>query len=132
MAETQPAEQPAAALQSRNIALPSGKSAAIRRGKGRDLMRAQRAVAGNPDPTAVVFALGVRSTMLTALLTFQLMVAMPVEPVASLTVTTVLEVPAFAGRPEMSPLLLIVSPRGSGVAVHVNVLSDLSESVAEG
>jgi len=34
-----------------------GKTAAIRRGKGRDLMRAQRAVAGNPDPTAVVFAL---------------------------------------------------------------------------
>ena len=41
----------------RNIALPSGKTAAIRKGKGRDLMRAQRAVAANADPTAVVFAL---------------------------------------------------------------------------
>ena len=54
MADTQPSVQPA---QSRGVTLPSGKTAAIRRGKGRDLMRAQRAVAGNPDPTAVVFAL---------------------------------------------------------------------------
>jgi hypothetical protein len=57
MAETQPSGQSAAATQSRSIALPSDKTATIRRGKGRDLMRAQRAVAGNPDPTAVVFAL---------------------------------------------------------------------------
>ena len=57
MADTQPSEQFAAASQSRSVTLPSGKTAAIRRGKGRDLMRAQRAVAGNPDPTAVVFAL---------------------------------------------------------------------------
>jgi len=57
MAETQPSGLSAAASQSRSIALPSGKTAAIRRGKGRDLIRAQRAVAGNPEPTAVVFAL---------------------------------------------------------------------------
>lgn len=57
MAETQPSEHSAAASQLRSITLPSGKTAAVRRGKGRDLMRAQRAVAGNPDPTAVVFAL---------------------------------------------------------------------------
>lgn len=41
----------------RNITLPSGKAAVLRKGKGRDLMRAQRAAAGNSDPTAVVFAL---------------------------------------------------------------------------
>jgi len=57
MADTQASGQSAAPVQSRAIALPSGKTAAIRRGKGRDLMRAQRAVGGNPDPTAVVFAL---------------------------------------------------------------------------
>jgi hypothetical protein len=57
MAETQPPEQSATTRGSRSIALPSGKTAIIRKGKGRDLMRAQRAVAGNPDPTAVVFAL---------------------------------------------------------------------------
>jgi len=57
MTGTQSTEQPAAAPHLRSITLPSGKTAAIRRGKGRDLMRAQRAVAVNPDPTAVVFAL---------------------------------------------------------------------------
>jgi len=57
MAETQLSGQSAAPSQSRGLALPSGKTATIRRGKGRDLMRAQRAVAGNPDPTAMVFAL---------------------------------------------------------------------------
>jgi hypothetical protein len=57
MADTQPNGQSAAPAQSHTIALPSGKTAALRRGKGRDLMRAQRATAGNPDPTAVVFAL---------------------------------------------------------------------------
>lgn len=57
MAETKLTAQPAATSQPRSVALPSGKTAAIRGGKGRDLMRAQRAVAGNPDPTAVVFAL---------------------------------------------------------------------------
>jgi len=57
MAETQPSERSAVALQLRSITLPSGKTAGIRKGKGRDLMHAQRAVAGNPDPTAVVFAL---------------------------------------------------------------------------
>ncbi|HVA84521.1 MAG TPA: hypothetical protein VNF28_06435 [Candidatus Binataceae bacterium] len=57
MAETQPSEQSTGASRSRSVNLPSGKIAVIRRGKGRDLMRAQRAVAGNSDPTAVVFAL---------------------------------------------------------------------------
>lgn len=57
MADTKPTESSAQAAQSRSVTLPSGKVAAIRRGKGRDLMRAQRAVAGNSDPTAVVFAL---------------------------------------------------------------------------
>jgi hypothetical protein len=57
MAGTNSPEQPATAPQLRSITLPSGKTATLRRGKGRDLMRAQRAVAGNPDPTAVVFAL---------------------------------------------------------------------------
>jgi len=41
----------------RTIQLPSGSTAVIRRGKGRDLMRAHRATAGNPEPTAVSFAL---------------------------------------------------------------------------
>jgi hypothetical protein len=56
MAETQ-LDQAAAASRLRSIALPSGRAATIRKGKGRDLMRAQRAVSGNSDPTAVVFAL---------------------------------------------------------------------------
>jgi hypothetical protein len=41
----------------RLLILPSGKSAAIRRGLGRDLMRAQRVVGVSSDPNAVVFAL---------------------------------------------------------------------------
>jgi hypothetical protein len=41
----------------RCITLPSGRTARIRRGKGRDLMRAHRAAAGNPEPLAVSFAL---------------------------------------------------------------------------
>ncbi len=40
----------------RTIALPSGASAMVRKGYGRDLMRAQRVAAGG-DSTAVVFAL---------------------------------------------------------------------------
>ncbi len=40
----------------RTIALPSGASAAIRKGYGRDLMRAQRVAEGG-DATTVVFAL---------------------------------------------------------------------------
>ena len=40
----------------RTIDLPSGAAAVVRKGHGRDLMRAQRAAAGG-DPTAVVFAL---------------------------------------------------------------------------
>ncbi len=40
----------------RTIALPSGRSATIRRGVGRDLMRAQRA-ARSSEPAAIVFAL---------------------------------------------------------------------------
>ena len=41
----------------RKITLPSGKTAEVRRGKGRDLMRAHRAVAGNSEPMSVSFAL---------------------------------------------------------------------------
>lgn len=41
----------------RQITLPSGRTASIRRGKGRDLMRAHRAAAGNPEPLAISFAL---------------------------------------------------------------------------
>jgi hypothetical protein len=41
----------------RTISLPSGKQADVRKGKGRDLMRAHRAVAGNPEPMSVSFAL---------------------------------------------------------------------------
>ena len=41
----------------RTIALPSGKQAEVRKGKGRDLMRAHRAVAGNSEPMSVSFAL---------------------------------------------------------------------------
>jgi hypothetical protein len=40
----------------RTVTLPSGRSAAIRRGIGRDLMRAQRA-ARSSEPAAIVFAL---------------------------------------------------------------------------
>ena len=39
------------------LALPSGRQAAIRKGCGRDLMRAQRVVGVSSDPNAVVFAL---------------------------------------------------------------------------
>jgi hypothetical protein len=39
------------------LVLPSGRSAAIRKGFGRDLMRAQRVVGISSDPNAVVFAL---------------------------------------------------------------------------
>jgi hypothetical protein len=39
------------------LILPSGRSASIRKGFGRDLMRAQRVVGTSSDPTAVVFAL---------------------------------------------------------------------------
>lgn len=39
------------------LVLPSGKNAAIRRGFGRDLMRAQRVMGASSDPNAVVFAL---------------------------------------------------------------------------
>ena len=57
MVNIKPTDPSAESAQSRSITLPSGRIAAIRKGKGRDLMRAQRAVAGNPDPAAVVFAL---------------------------------------------------------------------------
>ncbi len=39
------------------ITLPSGKTAALRKGFGRDLMRAQRAAGPAGDPTAIMFAL---------------------------------------------------------------------------
>lgn len=41
----------------RTLSLASGKIATIRKGFGRDLMRAQRVAGPNGDPTAVVFAL---------------------------------------------------------------------------
>ena len=41
----------------REMTLPSGRTALVRKGKGRDLMRAHRAVAANPEPIAVEFAL---------------------------------------------------------------------------
>jgi hypothetical protein len=41
---------------SRTIDLPSGSQADVRKGRGRDLMRAQRAASGG-DASAVVFAL---------------------------------------------------------------------------
>jgi hypothetical protein len=41
----------------KHTVLPSGRTVKIRRGKGRDLMRAHRAAAGNPEPLAVSFAL---------------------------------------------------------------------------
>lgn len=41
----------------RTITLPSGRKAEVRRGKGRDLMRAHRVVAGNSEPMSVSFAL---------------------------------------------------------------------------
>ena len=40
----------------RTVELPSGKCAEVRKGLGRDLMRAQRAAAGG-DASAVIFAL---------------------------------------------------------------------------
>lgn len=39
------------------VPLPSGRRAEVRKGKGRDLMRAHRAVAGNSEPMSVSFAL---------------------------------------------------------------------------
>jgi hypothetical protein len=41
----------------REIRLPSGRMAMIRRGFGRDLMRAHRAAGHNGEPTAITFAL---------------------------------------------------------------------------
>lgn len=43
--------------ETRTIALPSGKVAEVRNGKGRDLMRAHRAVEGISEPMSVSFAL---------------------------------------------------------------------------
>jgi hypothetical protein len=43
--------------ETREVKLPSGRTATLRAGKGRDLMRALRAVADNPEPMAVSFAL---------------------------------------------------------------------------
>lgn len=43
--------------ESKVLILPSGRSASIRKGFGRDLMRAQRAAGVSADPSAVVFAL---------------------------------------------------------------------------
>jgi hypothetical protein len=41
----------------KEIKLPSGRLALVRKGFGRDLMRAHRAVGHNPEPTAITFAL---------------------------------------------------------------------------
>ena len=41
----------------RTIILPSGRKAEVRKGKGRDLMRAHRAVADIAEPMSVSFAL---------------------------------------------------------------------------
>ncbi len=43
--------------QTRTTTLPSGRIATLRRGRGRDLIKAHRAVAANPEPIAVSFAL---------------------------------------------------------------------------
>ncbi|MGH7779739.1 MAG: hypothetical protein ACREQR_07920 [Candidatus Binataceae bacterium] len=45
-----------ASSEARAVELPSGKQAVVRKGYGRDLIRAQRAAVGD-DPGAVVFAL---------------------------------------------------------------------------
>jgi len=51
-------EAPEVNLKDRSLlVLPTGKTATIRKGFGRDLMRAQRVVGTSSDPTAVVFAL---------------------------------------------------------------------------
>ena len=42
---------------SNEIKLPSGCRAVVRKGCGRDLMRAHRVAGHNPEPTAVTFAL---------------------------------------------------------------------------
>jgi hypothetical protein len=41
----------------KTITLPSGATAEIRKGRGKDLMRAHRAVRGKDDPMAIAFAL---------------------------------------------------------------------------
>jgi hypothetical protein len=41
----------------KQITLPSGATAEVRKGRGKDLMRAHRAVRGNDDPMAIAFAL---------------------------------------------------------------------------
>jgi hypothetical protein len=41
----------------KEVKLPSGRLALVRKGFGRDLMRAHRAVGHNPEPTAITFAL---------------------------------------------------------------------------
>lgn len=44
-------------IQTRTITLPSGRTATLRTGRGRDLVNAHRAVASNPEPIAISFAL---------------------------------------------------------------------------
>lgn len=43
--------------ESRTIQLPSGRTAVLRPGRGKDLIHAYRAVGENPEPTAVSFSL---------------------------------------------------------------------------
>lgn len=52
-----PAVEAAGEQEARTMVLPSGRTATVRKGFGRDLMRAQRAAGASADPTAVVFAL---------------------------------------------------------------------------
>lgn len=42
---------------SKEIRLPSGRTAVVRKGFGRDLMRAYRAIRHNSEPAAITFAL---------------------------------------------------------------------------
>jgi hypothetical protein len=55
------AEQNGAAISiagpSKTLTLPSGATAEVRKGRGKDLMRAHRAVRGKDDPMAIAFAL---------------------------------------------------------------------------
>jgi hypothetical protein len=54
--------EPIVKPETKTIALPSGKTAVIREAFGRDLKRAQRAVANDPDQSAVMFALIAETT----------------------------------------------------------------------
>jgi|SRR5690242_20095369 len=44
-------------VEAKTITLPCGATAEVRKGRGKDLMRAHRAVRGKDDPMAIAFAL---------------------------------------------------------------------------